>query len=79
MEAQTGRRQVVLGSVEGSGDDRGFVPLGQGTSQIAACIRALQSRGFSGWMMIEHETPYAKDLGARVAIQQDLDYVKSVL
>jgi len=55
------------------------VPLGQGTSQIAACIRALQSRRFSGWMMIEHETPYAKDLGARVAIQQDLDYVKSVL
>ena len=62
-----------------SGEDSAFVPLGQGQSQIAACTRALVARGFSGWMMIEHETPYAQKAGACAAITQDMDFVRSVL
>lgn len=62
-----------------SGGGQSFVPLGQGTSQIAECIGMLKSKGFSGWMMIEHETPHAKEVGAKAAIRQDLEYVKSML
>lgn len=68
---------VHLKDYKGVGTE--FVPLGTGTSKIAATVALLKAKGYDGWIMVEHETPHATVVGALAAIRRDLEFAQAVL
>jgi len=61
-----------------------FTPLGEGDVDIAGVIEALESRGYSGWYVIEQDTALTDGLpgegdGPIRQVSQSLDYLRSVV